>query len=187
MKKLILIFVFSLLTVFVKGQIVVSNPTLEISTIENWRKQLTEINKQYNELSEQTKLMKQNLDAVSKVSEFIKSSESTKQLISNQISYISYIGKELKNLSSLKFSNPQRLVAYKNDLQASVKSLNETIKLTKQILTDNAIKMTDYERAKEIENISLKSELIMQNIKMRKKYHVKKDRLEKGLKHIMNK
>lgn len=187
MKKKLLLCVCSLLMggTALRGQAVVSDPAMLKATLSNWAQQLQKIGQQYDQLKNQTKFMREGLEKVQKVSAVIRDSRGTKDLIDTQITALKFLGAELSALRPADFTSKNRYDEYLALIKWGIGKTNESARMIKDILLDNAYSMNDYERLKALKTVEEETREMIMAVREQKIHHKKMNRTERLMNSLL--
>jgi len=180
MKKLIALLVFSLSINFMYGQVAVTDPAMLEATVANWGKQLEQAQKQFAEVKEQTKFLQESIDKYKKVNAHIKNAQTVKNLIDRQVKLVSFLSTEINNAGK-NVASPTAHQAYVRRLNSLIKQSESNVVSLTEILTDNLLNLTDYERMKMLDDLDTKSASILATAMSEKRQY---DELNNGISRI---
>lgn len=174
MKKLIVFFIVALsaLSMNLNAQALVSDPALLEATASNWAAQLDQAAKQVTAAQEQASTLSEQMEMWKKVSDIVKNSTQIIRIVEKQIKIV--------NLTSQYVKEAQGSIADEKLFQAYCKKMGNYIALTKEgvillkdVLTDNKLKMSDYERMESIDKVDARLSSILNSCHETNKKYVK--------------
>lgn len=184
-RKALLLFSCILLSTASRAQFIVEDPGMLAETRSSWVNQFAELARQYQQLKEQTSFLRDGMEAVQKVNKKIKTSKMTLLMIDQQIETLEFLGKEATKINMSTFTDQANFGNYKNLLENMAHRTKNTSEMVLQLLADNTLNMSDFERFKKMEEISEENQQIMQAAKRAKSHYLKMDRNNSRLKKLL--
>lgn len=151
---------------FVKAQIpaqVVHDPT----NLAKIKEVLETGQQQVNKIKEQTSLLKEARDAVSKVNREIMKISTLKNAVSQQEHLLNIFSSSLMDVESQAMSG-EALSAYLNRMESYRTQILDNNSLLIQFISDNVFNMSDYERIKAMNDVVADNERIIQQAQIEK-------------------
>ena len=146
----------------------VTDPAMLKATISNWSSQLKQAKEQYEQMKEQTQFIQEGLDQVKKVNVLIRNSQKVKNIINNQVKIISLLS-TTSNSDGFQIQDYKAHQAYLRRVEQLSKKSLDNLNMLKMILTDNGLKMNDYERLKLIDDVDKSTNGILYEASVEKK------------------
>lgn len=171
MKKKLFILFISVIVLNVNkihAQMAVTDPAMLKATISNWSSQLKQAKEQYEQMKEQTQFIQEGLDQVKKVNVLIRNSQKVKNIINNQVKIISLLS-TTSNSDGFQIQDYKAHQAYLRRVEQLSKKSLDNLNMLKMILTDNGLKMNDYERLKLIDDVDKSTNGILYEASVEKK------------------
>lgn len=163
-----------------QAQLVVSDPSMLTESLRNWQNQLEQAQKNLEAFKEQTSFLKEASDQVKKVNQAITTTRRVKQLFEQQQQIQNFLISEITSVGNNSV-NYEATTSYIKRLNSLQEQLVSNYVYMSELITDDLFNLTDGERLKEINNVSIENQNLL-NTAIREKSSF--DSLNKKLKEI---
>lgn len=190
MKKLLIFLAFSFLFLgtsqTVKAQFIVEDPAMLTATVTNWTQQLERALEQYNEMKGQTKIMQEQIERFKKVNQTIKNSAQVANIIQKQVQLISLISGDISNAGK-GVLNQDAYNSYMRRMNNYSTASQNNVTMLKAILSDENMKLSDFERLQMIEQLDNKTNALIETVSLETKEYEHLNKTLRELNKLMGK